>query len=177
MAPLPEHNTPRLFLTYSVGGEDHVQQFRYPASGSQGAAVAVLPELYAFLDPELYATTIVKLEYSLAESNVRIPLAWPGDASYGADTPPAGQQMKFLSVVGKDTTGRRIRVEQFGIKQAIPSTWRLALGVNTDLDDWFEHLQLAYTEVTLVTIADNPAFFNQYYNFKYADTDIAKVRE
>jgi len=176
MAALEPDATPRLFLTYTVGGEDHVQQVRYPPSGSQSAAISTLVEMWAFLDSALYLCTINKLEYSNTGSSVRIPLAWPGNADYGAGAPPAGQEMKFFSVVGKDTLGRRVRLEQFGITQAIPTTWRLALGINAAMDDWFDHVQQAYLDVTLVTIADNPAFFNQYYNFKYADNDIAKVR-
>lgn len=176
MAPLAADSTPRLFLTYSVGGEDHIQQVRYPPSGSQSAAISTLVEMWAFLDAVLYLCTIQKLEYSNTGSSVRIPLVWPGNPDYGASAPPAGTESKFFSVVGKDSTGRRVRLEQWGVTQAIPSNWRLNVGVNTDMDNWFDHVQQAYLDVTLVTIADNPAFFNQYYNFKYSDNDIAKAR-
>jgi len=176
MAPHDPEATPRLYLTYTVGGEDHVQLFRYPPAGSQAAAIDTIVEMWAFLDSALYVCTIVSLEYSIEGSSVHLPLVWPGDPAYGTGSPPAGQEMKFFSVVGKDSFGTRIRYEQFGITQAIPTTWRLAVGVNSAMDDWFEHLQAAHTAGTFCTIGEDSAFFNQYYNFKYADNDIAKVR-
>jgi len=173
---LPGWFTPRLFLDYTVGGEDHTLQVRYPDGGSQGAAVSTLVEMMAFLDAGLYATTINSLQFSVAESDVRNPITWPGDASYGAGSPSAGQEMKFFSVTGKDSGGHRCRLEVFGIIQAIPSTWRLALGINTSMDDWFEHVRAAYLDGTFVSIAGDPVVWNLYYNFKYADHEIGKAR-
>ena len=176
MAPLNPNNTPRLFVNYTVGGEDHTQMVRYLPSGSQSAAVDTLVEMWAFLDASLYLCTITSLQYSIAGSNVRIPLVWPGDPSYGSGAPSAGQEMKFFSVVGKDNSGRRVRLEQFGIIQAVPSTWRLLIGVNSDMDDWFGHVRAAYAATTFCTIGEDNAYFNAYYNFKYADDGIAKAR-
>jgi len=177
LAPLNPSNTPRLYLTYTVGGEQHVQLYRYLPSGSQGTAISTIVELYAFLDSELYTTTIDSLQYSIEGSNVRIPLTWPGDPTYGTGTPTAGQEMKFVSVVGKGPDGHRVRLEQWGLTEAIPVKWRLGLGINPAMDDWFEHLQAAYTAGTFVTIGEQVAFFNQYYNFKYADDGITKARK
>jgi len=173
---LPAFYTPRLFLDYSVGGEDHTQQVRYPEGGSQGAAISTLVEMMAFLDAGLYLTTIIGLRFSVAESDVTNPVTWPGDATYGSGSPSAGQEMKFISVTGKDGGGHRCRLEMFGIIQVIPTTWRLLVGVNSVLDDWFEHLQAAYLDGTFCSIAGIGVIFNQYYNFKYADHEIAKVR-
>lgn len=176
MAPHDPEATPRLYVNYTVGGEDHTQMFRYPPSGSQSAAVDTIVEMWAFLDGGLYLCTIDSLEYSIEGSSVHLPLAWPGDPTYGTGTPTAGQEMKFISVVGKDSFGTRTRLEQFGIIQVIPATWRLPVGVNSILDDWFAHYQAAHTAGVFCTIGEDSAFFNQYYNFKYADNDIAKVR-
>lgn len=173
---LPGFNTPRLFLDYTVGGEDHTVQFRYPEGGSQGAAVSTVVELMAFLDGSLYTTTINSLQFSDVESDVRNPITWPGDPSYGTGGVPAGQEMKFFSITGKDDDGHRCRVEMFGIGQAIPTTWRLALGVNTPMDNWFTHLRAAYLDGTFCSIAGRPVVWNLYYNFKYADHEIAKAR-
>lgn len=176
MAPLPSSNTARLYLDYTVGGEDHTQTVRYDGPGNRVPAAGVLAELWAFLSSELYGTTIQGLRFSIAGSDVTNPMAWPGDPTYGAGSPPAGQQMKFFSIVGKSADGRRVRMEQFGITQAIPSTWRLARGINAAMDDWYDHVQIAHGDFVLCTISELPAIFNLYYNFKYADNDIAKVR-
>jgi len=176
MAGLPASNTPRLYIDYTVGGEQHTMTYRYPETGSQGAALSTIVELFAFMDSELYLTSINGARFSEINSNVTNPVAWPGDPTYGTGTPTAGQQMKFFSMVGKDPNGRRWRSEWFGCTEAIPVAWRLAYGINPTMDDMFDHLQAALTATTLCSIGGESVLMREYYNFKYADSEIAKVR-
>jgi len=177
MTALPASNTPRVFIDYTVGGEQHTMSYRYPETGSLVTALSTLAEMWAFMDSEMYATTIDGARFAEVNSNVTNPAVWPGDPSYGTGTPAAGQEMKFFSMVGKDPIGKRWRVEWFGVTQAIPSTWRLAVGINPSMDDMFDHLQAALTATTLCSIAGQSVLMRTYYNFKYADLEIAKKRD
>jgi len=177
MASLPSSNTPRVYIDYTVGGEQHTMTYRYPETGSLGAALSTLAEMWAFMDGAMYATTIDGARFSEINSDVTNPAVWPGDASYGTGTPAAGQEMRFFSMVGKDTNGRRWRSEWFGGTQAIPTSWRLPYGTNAVMDDMFDHLQSALSATTLCSIGGQSVLMRQYYNFKYADHEIAKKRD
>jgi len=177
MTGLPSSNTPRLYIDYTVGGEQHTMTFRYQETGSQEAALSTLVEMWAFMDGALYATTIDGARFSLVNSDVTNPVEWPGDAAYGTGSPAAGQEMRFFSMVGKDPSGRRWRSEWFGGTQAIPTSWRLPYGTNATMDDMFDHLQAALAAGTLCSIAGNTVLMRKYYNFKYADHEIAKKRD
>lgn len=176
MPPLPTSNTNRLYLDYTVGGEDHTQIVRYLSPTGQGAAISTLVELWAFLNGTLYQCDITGLRFSVVGSNVTNPLVWPGNATYGVGNPTAGQEMKFFSIVGKSQDGRRVRMEQFGSQVVIPPTWRQAMGVSPSMDSWFDHVQSAHDSGTFCTISGAEGLFNLYYNWKYSDNDINKVR-
>lgn len=176
MAPLPPDTTGRIYVDYVVGGEGHTITARYPSTGDAVTALSTMAEVFAFLDGALYETTIEGARFSVAGSNVTNPITWPGDPSYGTGSPPAGQQMKFISWVGKSPDGRRTRWEVFGISASIPSTWRLAQGINTSIDNARGHVADAGAEESWCGISGLPYLVNPYTNFKYADHEIAKVR-
>lgn len=176
MPGLPPSNTARVYVDYLVGGEEHTMTLRYPEDGSPVTTLSTVAELFAFLDPTLYTTDIIGARQSDINSNVTNPISWPGSASYGSLNPPAGQQMKFFSMVGKDHNGRRWRLEWFGTNLTIPATWRMTVGTNSDMDDMRDHLQTALASGAICSIAGLPVLMRSYYNFKYADHEIAKLR-
>lgn len=177
MAPLPASNTGRVYIDYTVGGEEHTVTSRFLSISSSAAlCLAGWAEIFAFLSPNMFAITSVSSRFSVINSDVTNPITWPGSLGYGADQPPVGQEMKFFSMVGKSQDGRRVRYELFGSKQAIPSSWRLPVGSNLDMDDARAHLQAMHVSGATCTISGGAALLNPYYNFKYADLEIDKAR-
>lgn len=174
---LPASNTARIYIDYSVGGEDHTLIARFMGISSSPALVlSTLAEVFAFLSPALFLTTIIGARQSFSGSDVTNPIAWPGSPSYGAGTPPDGQQMKFVTMVGKSADGHRCRYAFFGVTTVIPPTWRVSLLTAPDLADAFDHIQSAHNNSTLSTISGQRGLFNRYFNIKYFDHEIAKVR-
>lgn len=176
MAALNPENTGRVFISYLVGGEEHVLQLRYGPSSNAVTALSTAAEMFAFMDSALYSTDIIRAESSSVGTSVRLPETWPGDSNYGTGTPPAGQEMKFISLTGKSVLGRRWRLEWFGVNVTIPAAWRMGLGVNSSFDDMREHVALALATSDFVCIDNEPGLINAYYNFKYADHEIGKAR-
>jgi len=59
-------------------------------------------------------------------SDVSNPVAFTGEATYGADAEPGTAQTTYLAYMGRTLTGRRVRVAVYGYKGSVTDNFRLS---------------------------------------------------
>lgn len=147
MAPLPENNTPRLFIEYTEGGQEHVLELRLSSGSTTVEAVAaytaVAPSMAALL---FAADRVTGARFAAAGSNFSFPISVSAQTGSASGTADADRKPYFVSVTGRSTDGRRVRVTMFtqlalvetnGYKIVAPAgafaTWRNAVtGASAD---------------------------------------------
>lgn len=153
MAPLPENNTPRFWLDYNDGENDHSLMVRYVASGATLADVmdnldAVLVEM----EPMLYAITITGARASASGSNFSLPVTWTGAAEYGADPMPTLLAPRETRWVGRSQLGRKVSWSFYGCKYTSPDSYRLTVGDLAAVGDVIAAIEAAITADVFVAI-------------------------
>lgn len=163
MAPLPESNTDRAFLTYRVAEANHTLTVRYDSENATTAEViASINDFLTAMDAKVYNSTFVRFELAADGSNVRVPATWTGLEEWGGGAGPQDDQPYFWSFTGKDLTGRRARVELFGRIPASNQDWRLAAIDDTSIGAALAALESESAD--FLSIAGNQPFWNQYVN-------------
>ena len=95
MAPLPESNTDRAFLTYRVAEQEHTMTVRYNSeSASLAEVITSIDDFITAMEPLLFASSFVRFETSVNGSNVRVPQTWTGQTEWGGG--PAGKLAERL---------------------------------------------------------------------------------
>jgi hypothetical protein len=172
MAPLPESNTARLFVGYNDGIFDHTLQFRYDdSSTTESDVMDVAHDYLSAIAGALYAVSITTVERSASGSNVRLPVTWSHSPSYGSGAMPGVNAPRYLEFTGKDQTGRRWHLTQFGIDLATPTTYKLLPGDDADVDAGRAALVAGFLAFTITSIAaqkvmvnlDVPVGFNDHF--------------
>lgn len=176
MAPLPESNTARAFLTYQTQGRNHTLMARIDGAMSDGD---VSEEMSAFIDalaPLLAASTFVKFERASLGSNIRTPATWSGLTSWGTGGSGDDEQAPlFYSFTGKSADGRRARVEMFGRNTAPNENWRVTTGANADIAAAVAVLE--GPEAVWNSISDLGVFWNQYANQSISQHWVGEARK
>jgi hypothetical protein len=163
MAPLPESNTARAFLTYRVAEADHTMTVRYDAANATvPEVIASIGDFIAAMDAKVYNSVFVRFELAAEGSNVRIPATWTGTTEWGGGAGPQDDQPYFWSFTGKDLTGRRTRVELFGRIPASNQDWRLAAVDDTSIGAALAALESESAD--FLSIGGNQPIWNQYAN-------------
>ncbi len=114
MAPLPSNNTGVLFLDYSVGGEDHTVQFRYPPGGSLIDLKDVADQFLSALGDAIMTITITGARHRAEGENITLPTAWTGASTYGTGSATHDQSAWYVDFVGRSAGGRKVRIAIFG---------------------------------------------------------------
>jgi len=129
MAFAPDSTT-RWFLTYSVGGREHVAQLRSTSSATNEQASAAFADLLGALasENELFETDIIQLERAAAGSNTREPQTWTEALSFGSDTLLEADQPRYIAFSGRATGNQQVRVFFYGWKGTHPDDYRLNSG-------------------------------------------------
>lgn len=163
MAPLPESNTARAFLTYNVAGQDHTMMVRYdPAAADPATLATEIDNFLGAMSAQVYASLFVRYEVSAEGSNVRVPATWTGRTEWGGSSADPDEAPFFWSFTGKDTGGRRFRLELFGRGRAQGDAWRLYAADDSNISDAIAVLETE--EAVFLTISGSTPFFNQYAN-------------
>lgn len=127
MAPLPESNTDRAFLTYRVAGQDHTLMARYDAdSATISEVIDGMNDFISAMSALVYNSLFVRFEISAEGSNVRVPATWTGLTEWGGSDADPDEAPLFWSYTGKSLDGRRFRAELFGRGRAQGDNWRIA---------------------------------------------------
>lgn len=171
---LPQSNTERWFLTYSVAATEHTMMMRTEEGTS---ASAVTTAFDAFLDaiaPTIAEVAILSLEKADINSDVRNPAVWGGAPNYGTGTLPATYTPVELTFPGRTTAGHKSRVSFFGYDGAIEEDYRFTVGENADLDAARETLD-DYPGRWL-GIDGNAPIWHPYVNIGFNDHWVKKSR-
>ena len=175
MAPLPESNTDRAFLTYRVAEQEHTMTVRYNSeSATLAEVITSIDDFITAIEPLLYSSSFVRFETSVNGSNVRVPQTWTGQTEWGGSAADPDDAPYFLSFTGKDVEGRRFRLEIFGRGVNVGLPWRIFA-----VDDSSVAAALAVLETeaaVFLTIAGNTPYFNQYANRSVSQHWIGEVR-
>lgn len=142
LPPLPESNTKRYFMLYTDGVNRHSVQVRVSPSVDDAAAVATLRQWAGQLSQDAYSTTEYDgLEVAALGSNVRNTVAW-GAPIVGtiAGAMPGNVAPYSKNFRGRATSGRKTKMELFGLEYEQPADWQVPVA-GTDLED-------AYTTIT-----------------------------
>lgn len=166
MAPLPPESTRRYYLTYVVDTKEHTMVMRTEDTVDEVQATAALDAFISAFAGELQGISITKLEVSNSGSNVRLPAAWGGAASYGNGFSNVVNAPRFFSVTGKSGEGRDFRVEVFGAASTVDNNYRYTDAELSIVSDVIAALE-ADPQVWL-TISGNKPIYNSYLNVAYS---------
>ena len=175
MAPLPESNTARAFLTYRVAEQEHTMTVRYDQTGATTAEViASIDALITAIGPLLFNTVFVRFELSVEGSNVRVPATWTGQTEWGGGAADPDDAPYFFSFTGKDTTGRRFRLEIFGRGTGAGLPWRVQAVDDSNIAAAVAALETE--NAVFLSIAGNTPIYNQYANRSVSQHWVGEVR-
>lgn len=177
MAALPVTNTGRVWIDYETANAKHSQMWRHGPTVNAEVILSGIAEYYAFLSDVLYEINILGARYAIIGSNVTLPIAWPGSASYGAGTEPLGSAPRFISWVGRSAQGARWSMQQYGLELATPNQYRAEVSSVPQLEDAWEHLLDMATEEVLVAIDGIPVQPYSYVNYNYNDHWVGEARK
>jgi len=167
MAPLPPESTPRLYLDYSDGVNQHSLIARLGTGTSSTTGMDYVDQFMLELSPSLYLITVIGCRIASDESNVTNPIAWTGDFAYGSGTMPPVNAPREIRFQGRSTDGRQVSVSVYGYKEATPAVYRINSGVDTNVDDAIDKLAVASAAGVFVTISSNVPIWKQYASFNF----------
>jgi len=126
MAPLPDSNTNRLLVQYRVNGTDvHTAMFRFQSGVTANEARdAVIVALLDNTDAFYTDTVFESARYAAEGSEISFPVSWtpiPGIATTGGR--PVDFRARFISMMGRDVTGRQWRLSLFGVVLAVDANF------------------------------------------------------
>lgn len=180
MAPLPPENTGRVWVDYVAQGRQHSMQVRYGTPGAPGSDLLealddVLIALNPFM-PEDWA--FVDARYAVDGSTVSIPLVFTPTSFDGGQPVRLSSAPAFLSLVGRDTLGKRVRLYALGTsfgpdeEGGIATDYRLAITENVSA----AALYSAVASSPFTTITGSDPAWKPYLNLGYNSYWQRKVR-
>lgn len=166
MAPtLPTNNTRRYFLDYTVGNVQHTLCVRTSNNTTAAEASTDIGGFLTALAPVLRQITITGLRLADAGSNVTNPVTWSGAATYGSGNQPLEDVPKYISFIGRDVVGDRVRVFVFGVNLGPDANWRITTTENTAIANAINHLKTRTT--TFLSIRYAAPIWKPYANFGF----------
>lgn len=116
MAPLPANSTARLFVDYTVCGEEHTALVRYKAPNTYDDALAAFAAVVAEASPLVFASTVNNVRFAniLSDFTNPVPGTWPTGWGEGAGTHI--QTANMLSFRSRSLDGRKGGFILFGCK-------------------------------------------------------------
>lgn len=167
MAPLPPESTARAWLTYNDGINEHSMTMRL---GPLATLVNINASFDALLDalaPILYVITIVGLEVSSDNSNVRNPVTWTGSATYGTGTLVAANAPRELRFIGRAGDGRQGSVSVYGYSGSTPDIFRLNAASIDPVADAIVVLDAGYANDLWLSISTLRQIWKPYASFNF----------
>lgn len=175
MAPLNPNNTARAYLTYSVCGQEHTMTVRYDSSAvTMPDLITSIDDFITAMSPLLFNSLFVRFETSAQGSNVRVPADWTGQTEWGGSAGDPDEAPLFFSFTGKDTGGRRFRLEIFGRGSASGAPWRVFAADDSSIAAALAALETE--EAVFLSIAGNGPTYNQYANRSVSQHWIGELR-
>lgn len=164
MPPLANNLTDRYFLDYEGPAGQHTVLFRFAPSAVQADAIdkveQVATAMAPFLTPD---TTFHQLRVSQSGTLVSFPVAWTPIDGTSEDTMTPEEYPNFVSWVGRDQSGVRVRWTLQGIPLNPDADYRIPAGDNVAVQAVLS--ALSGGAALLVTASGAVPILNQYANF------------
>lgn len=177
MAAIDERNTFRLWVNYNDGFFDHSIQFRYDGSVTTESEITLIAHNYfVALSTSLNVINILGAEFAGEGSGVRNPTSWDHSASYGTGALPQVNAPRYFMITGRDQTGHRWHIEQFGGAFSSPDTWKIGPGVIGNLDSARTVLVTAFNVGTIYSINKKKVVVNSTFPVSFNDHFVVKAR-
>jgi len=153
LTPLPTNGTPRVWVEYNDGVNQHKLMIRYAASGpSVDEVLTMAASIFDALDPNWYAISITGARAASSGSDISFPVTWPGASSYGTDTMPLNRAPLELRFLGRDQSGRKVSWSFWGGKFTVPDTYRFPYSVGGSVADVIDSITAAGESFAFLTI-------------------------
>lgn len=162
---LPINNTRRYFLDYIVGNVQHTLCVRTGNDVPESEASTNIGGFLTQLAPILRQITIAGFRRAEAGSNVTNSVTWSGATTYGTGNQPVEDVPKYISFIGRDAFGERVRVFVFGVNLAPDANWRISATENTAVANAITYLRGRTT--TFLSIRYMVPVWKSYANFGY----------
>lgn len=163
MASLPENNTTRWWLDYATADYQHSLQVRTDNTATLGQVGTFFDDFFSALIPLLAGITVVGLRRAVMGSNISVPQVWSGPSGYGGGTVGDINEPAYVSFVGRDIQGRRLRMFVYGLVGVSQGDYRWQPAESPAVTDALQVLRTAPTGVSL-TIAGLLPTWNNYAN-------------
>lgn len=125
MAPLPEDNTARLWVSYDDGYNEHSVMFRTSNPLDIEGGISYADQFLAALAPILYEITITGARFATVGTNVSNPVLWTGASTYGTFLMPQELAPRALTFLARSSGGRRARWSVYGLSLPTPANYRI----------------------------------------------------
>ena len=177
MAALPPDNTVRLWVDYETNNAKHSLMFRLQTSSDMLPVMEGVDEYFTALSGDLYVINILSARIAAVGSNVTLPIGWTGASSYGAGGEPAINMPRFVSFVGRGQSGRRWRLNQYGVDFSTPNDYRFPLVGENPLTAAATVLQDMADEMLITDIDGAHINVYAYVNFNLNDHWVGEARK
>jgi len=177
MAALPDNNTGRVWVEYSNGQDQHTLLWRYNSTAH--AVSAVLDGIASFftaVEAAFYTFSIVSVRFAIAGSSVSLPVAWPGDPSYGTGTSTANDRAAALQFLGRSATGRRCSFWIYAVDGLAPIGYRLTASGVPAISDGIDALNSLSADGLYTAIDNTDPIHYPYANWKINDYWLHQAR-
>lgn len=172
LPPLPENNTPRLFLDYTTGRIEHTVIFRAAQGVEPFEARDAVYGFFLALQSQLVSTwAVTGLRWQEWGSIITLPTPLGDFADFsgtGLESIPVTAEPLQWNFVGRgQDTGRLVKVGLYGLDEAVPAEYRY-VGSGLPLAFANALTALATTGNTApVTIGGDAPLWKPYVNVQY----------
>jgi hypothetical protein len=176
MAALPESNTTRWWLDYTVSGQAHSMLMRTTTDKTAAQVSTVFSGFFDLLDTaSVYQIDVTGMRKALVGSNVTLPQTYLGTTQFGAGTAIGNDfRAKTFSFTGRDDTGHKIKLFVFGAITQADGDYRLQVGTDTHIDQVVDYLNALNGFWN--TINEGHPVWNAYANVGFNDHWIKRAR-
>jgi hypothetical protein len=136
MAPLPDNNTPVLFVDYGWSDETRTTQFRGAAGADIGSMVALAAAFFNAIAPRMVTGWAFRgFRWRAQGANISLPVEGVPTPVTGIAALDAQYDPRFVSWVGRGAvSGRRVRVFVYGLVFPMPDDYRFTTGDIAEFD-------------------------------------------
>lgn len=166
MANFPPSTTRRYFLDYTTQNRSHTLMCRTQEGALDDEVVNWYVQVLLAIAPLVTPWSIKGLRRSDHMSNVSYPLAWTGAATYGTENlPSTNQSPKYMSAVGRDIIGSKVRYFFYGTAYQPDANWRMTPNEDGNVNTILAALRS--DDAIGVTVSNRTPFLNRYLNIGY----------
>lgn len=176
MAALPPSNTGRVWVDYATANAEHSFMLRYPVGSSSAVALEVAAAFLEAASNALHVITIRGARFALKDTDVTLPLTWPGLTTYGSTQENPVNAPRFVSFAGRSIAGRRWLMQLYGWKGSVPDAYRQSLASVPALEAAVQELRDAVEENALCGIDGFGLNIYDYFNINYNDHWVSEAR-